>query len=249
MRYLLFSILLFMPGRILVPLQGEPKMVKIEGGTFMMGDDKGIGERDERPLHPVTLTNFSMAATEVTVLQWKNYCRLVKQVMPDAPEWGWKDDHPVVNVTWEEAVAYCKWLSERTGKKYRLPTEAEWEYAARGGKLSKGFTFSGGDNAGDVSWFAGNSNGSTHTVAQKRPNELGLYDMSGNAWEWCSDHLDEYKAEAVTNPTGSATSVFVIRRGGSWDDIVSRSRPTYRAGNSFRRSYHTLGFRVASSDE
>lgn len=248
MRNLLITILLCAASETLLQAQANPEMVKVAGGTFTMGDEKGIGEPDEQPVHTVTLKSFSMAKTEVTVLQWRTYCKALQREMSDAPEWGWKDNHPIVSVTWEDAVAYCKWLSDKIGKIYRLPTEAEWEYAARGGKLSKGFTFSGSDNINDVGWFAGNSNGSTHPVAQKRANELGLYDMSGNVWEWCSDYLDEYKAYPVSNPTGAATGVFVVRRGGSWDDAVTRNRSTYRIGNSFRRSYHSLGFRVASSN-
>jgi len=247
-RYLLITILIYTTGTPLLEAQSNPEMVKVAGGTFNMGDEKGLGEPDERPVHSVTLKNFSIAKTEVTVLQWRTYCKAMQHEMPDTPEWGWKDEHPVVSVTWEEAVAFCKWLSDKTAKTYRLPTEAEWEYAARGGKLSKGFIFSGSQNINDVSWFRDNSNGSIHPVAQKRPNELGLYDMSGNAWEWCSDYLDEYKENAVSNPTGASTGTFVVRRGGSWDDILTRNRCTYRIGNSFRRSYHSLGFRVASSD-
>lgn len=249
MKYLLITLLVCIAARVLMQSTDDPKMVKIEGGSFNMGDERGIGEPDERPVHLVTLSDFNLAETEVTVLQWRTYCNTIKHEMPDAPEWGWKNDHPIVSVSWEEAIAYCKWLSDRTGKKYRLPTEAEWEYAARGGRLSKRYMFSGNNNINEAGWFKGNSNGTSHPVAQKRANELGLYDMSGNAWEWCSDHLDEYKAGAVINPTGSETSVFVVRRGGSWDDVDTGSRPTYRAGNSFRRSYHTLGFRVASSAE
>jgi sulfatase modifying factor 1 len=244
----LITILFFLSLSGHVQAQKPPDMLKVDGGTFNMGDAKGTGEPDERPVHTVTLKSFSLSKTEVTVAQWRVYCKAIQRSMPDAPAWGWKDDHPIVSVSWEEAVAYCKWLSDKTGKKYRLPTEAEWEYAAKGGKKSKKFLFSGSQEINDVGWYRNNSNGTTHPVAQKKPNELGLYDMSGNAWEWCSDFLEEYSPGPVTDPAGAATGTFVLRRGGSWDDALTRSRSTYRIGNSFRRSYHSLGFRLAMSE-
>lgn len=224
--------------------QTEPEMIKVKGGTFLMGDSRGGGDPDEKPVHKVTLSDFEIGKTEITVKQWREYSTLTGLKMPDAPAWGWNDEHPVVNVTWEEATAYCVWLSSKTGKLYRLPTEAEWEYAARGGASSKNNLYSGSNDLNEVGWFRDNSKGSTHPVAGKKPNELGIFDMSGNAWEWCSDLLDEYSTASATNPTGSTNSVFRVRRGGSWDDIAKRARPTYRIGNSPRRSYHSLGFRV-----
>jgi sulfatase modifying factor 1 len=226
--------------------QADPTMVAVKGGSFDMGDRKGGGDPDEKPLHTVTVSDFEISKTEITVRQWREYVNANQLKMPDPPAWGWIDDHPVVNVTWEEASAYCKWLSTKTGKAFRLPTEAEWEYAARGGAKGRGFIYSGSDNINDVGWVRDNAGGKTHPVAQKKPNELGLYDMSGNAWEWCSDFLDEYSAAAVNNPTGAAEGTFRIRRGGSWDDLSRRSRISYRMGNSPRRSYHSLGFRVVS---
>ena len=124
--------------------QSYPEMIKVEGGSFEMGDVEGVGHRYEQPVHTVNLKTFSIAKTETTVLQWKTYCIATAHSMPQPPDWGWIDTHPVVNVSWHDAVEYCDWLSDKTGKLYRLPTEAEWEYAARGGKLSKGFKFSGG---------------------------------------------------------------------------------------------------------
>ncbi len=227
--------------------QTYPEMVAVKGGSFVMGDKKNNGDPDEKPLHTVTLNDFEIGKTEITVIQWREYVTTAQLKMPDPPGWGWIDDHPVINVTWEEATAYCKWLSTKTGKNFRLPTEAEWEYAARGGAMSKNFVYSGGDNIGEVGWFRDNASGKTNPVAQKKANELGLFDMSGNAWEWCSDFLDEYTAAAVNSPTGAAEGTFKIRRGGSWDDLPRRSRITYRMGNSPRRSYHSLGFRIVSS--
>ncbi len=180
-----------------------PEMILVEGGTFTMGDSEMEGEANEQPAHEVTLKSFSMAKTETTVLQWKTYCSATGHKMPETPSWGWIDTHPIVNVSYDDAVAYCDWLSDKTGELYRLPTEAEWEYAARGGKQSKGYKYSGGQSIDMTGWYNGNSNKQTQAVAQKRPNELGLYDMSGNVWEWCKDWYDwygSYTAGAQTNP-------------------------------------------------
>lgn len=229
--------------------QPDPQMVFVKGGNFEMGDHYTTGDPDERPLHKVRLSNYYIAKTEVTVKEWRLYCMEQGIDMPPEPGWGWRDDHPIVSVTWEEANDYCKWISGRTGKPYRLPTEAEWEYAAKGGTKGKIHLYSGSDKVDEVAWTMENSQSATHPVAQKSPNALGLFDMSGNAWEWCSDHLDNYADEYQLNPTGSTTSVFVVRRGGSWDDNAYRARCTYRIGNSPRRSYHTLGFRIAMSSK
>lgn len=169
--------------------QRFPDMVKVEGGTFTMGSEEVREQKDTTatPLHQVTVKSFSIGKTEVTVAQWKAYCTATSTRMPVEPAWGWVDNHPIVNVSWDEAVAYCQWLSGQTGKNYRLPTEAEWEYAARGGNKSNGFIFAGGQAVYKYGWFEDNSNATSQPVAKKRPNELGLYDMSGNAWEWCHD--------------------------------------------------------------
>ena len=212
-----------------------------------MGDEKNIGDPDEKPAHKVTVGGFQIGKTEVTVRQWREYCESAKKKMPDAPKWGWIDNYPIVNVSWEEANEYCTWLSEKTGKKFRLPTEAEWEYAARGGSKSKGYVYSGSNTASDAGWVVENSKGTVQPVAQKKPNELGLYDMTGNAWEWCSDYLANYETISADN-SKAQPKIFVIRRGGSWADRVYTARTTYRIGNSPRRSYHSLGFRLALSE-
>lgn len=231
-----------------LPVSGpaKPVMIKIEGGIFLMGDSSNFSDPDEKPLHKVTLQDFYLGQTEITVKQWKEYVKDVGRRMPGPPSWGWQDDHPVVNVTWEDAQSYCKWLSAKTKKNYRLPTEAEWEYAARGGKLSKGYRYSGAATVKDVAWYKENSK-STNPVATKAKNELGLYDMSGNAWEWCSDYFGSYPGMPVKNPRKDE-GIFVVRRGGSWDDVEKRARVSYRIGNSPRRSYNTIGFRVAYSE-
>lgn len=168
--------------------QSYPEMIKVEGGTFTMGDSEMEGGETEQPTHEVTLKSFSIAKTETTVLQWKTYCSATGHKMPDeTPSWGWIDAHPIVNVNYDDAVAYCDWLSDKTGELYRLPTESEWEYAARGGKQSKGYKYSGGQSIDMTGWYDGNSNNQIQAVAQKRANELGIYDMSGNVLEWCKD--------------------------------------------------------------
>ena len=228
--------------------QDIPEMVKIPGGTFIMGDERGIGEPDEKPTRKITIRSFNISRTEITVAQWKVFCKETNRNMPLTPEWGWNDDHPIVSVTALEADDYCVWLSKKTGKNFRLPTEAEWEFAARGGMKSKGYIFSGSNDLDQVGWSVSNSEGSTHPVAQKVPNELGLYDMSGNAWEWCSDWLDLYDTLQVDNPQGPKEGTFRVRRGGSWDAKEKNCRNTYRLSNSPRRSFHSIGVRVASSN-
>ena len=227
-----------------------PEMVLVEGGTFEMGDEHGLGEANEQPVHSVTLKTFSIAKTETTVRQWRTYCNETGRSMPsDVPAGGWKDDHPMVNVNWQDAVAYCDWLSDKTGKLYRLPTEAEWEYAARGGKLSTGYKYAGGQSIDMTGWYADNSGGGTKPVAQKRANELVLYDMSGNVWEWCHDWYGEnyYATSPASNPRGPTSGSTRVLRGGSWFYSAAGCRVAYRFiyDPSFRNS--GSGFRVVLS--
>lgn len=137
-------------------------MIKVKGGSFKMGDELGVGEKDELPVHSVTVKTFGIAKTETTVLQWKTYCNATGLPMPKVPQGGWVDHDPMVNISWEDAIAYCKWLSNKTGKQYRLPTEEEWEFAARGGKKSKGYQYSGGQNIESVAWNKNNSKNLVH---------------------------------------------------------------------------------------
>jgi formylglycine-generating enzyme required for sulfatase activity len=168
----------------------EPEMVLVEGGTFNMGN------KDFPSPHKVTLSSFSIGKYEVTQEQWEaimgyNYSRF-------------KDckNCPVENVSWDEAQKFILKLNDATGKKYRLPTEAEWEYAARGGNKSKGYLFSGSNTLDDVAWYEENNGKKTHPVGTKTPNELGIHDMSGNVWEWCSDWYGDYSSLPQTNPKG-----------------------------------------------
>jgi formylglycine-generating enzyme len=230
-----------------VSAQKYPEMVIVPGGTFKMGDKMGDGNADELPVHSVTLKSFNMARTETTVIQWEIYCNDVGKDMPDAPLWGWNDDDPVVNVSWNDAVAYCAWLSKKTGDSCRLPTEAEYEYAARGGRIGNGFKYSGSDKIDTVAWYADNSGGHPDPVASKIPNELGLYDMSGNVWEWCSDWYAPYTADPATNPQGPKDGSYRVLRGGSWNFSATYSRVARRNAYAPGLDFLTGGFRVVSS--
>ncbi|MEL7531844.1 MAG: SUMF1/EgtB/PvdO family nonheme iron enzyme [Bacteroidota bacterium] len=229
-----------------------PAMIPVEGGSFWMGSEEG---GDESPRHQVQLSDFAIGRTEVTVLQWQIYCFAIGKAMPDKPSWGLNGDNPIMRVDWSEAVAYAAWLSERMGATYRLPTEAEWEYAARGGQQEKekAYPYSGGENLSALAWFYDNSESRTQAVAAKKPNALGLYDMSGNVYEWCSDwysrgYYEVCKAQGSrSNPQGPENGVSRVRRGGSWDDGASSCRVANRFSNYPDRWYNRLGFRLARS--
>mgnify|MGYP001804168081 CR=1 FL=1 len=159
-------------------------MVFVKGGTFNMGSNDG---RDiEKPLHEVQVGDFYIGKYEVTQAQWR-------RIMGNSPSsFNNCDDCPIESVSWNDIQRFLKKLRKQTGQKYRLPTEAEWEYAARGGNKSKGFTYAGSNALADVAWYDSNSGNKTQPVGQKAPNELGIYDMSGNVWEWCTDWYGEY---------------------------------------------------------
>ena len=216
-------------------------MMCVEGGTFMMGAMEGDTQvyDNEKPAHEVTLTyNYYIAQTEVTQALWK-------AVMGNNPSTMIGDDLPVNNVLWEEADAFVKRLSQMTGYTFHLPTEAEWEFAARGGKKSKGYLYAGSDDVDEVAWYANNSGGKTHAVGTKKPNELGIYDMSGNAWEWCSDWLAPYSAEAQVNPVGPATGEYHVYHGGGWNHGQRYARSSHRRTTTQGYVKTALGLRVA----
>ncbi|MFH0992109.1 MAG: SUMF1/EgtB/PvdO family nonheme iron enzyme [bacterium] len=198
-------------------------MVYVDGGTFTMGSND---YDDEKPPHQVTVRNFSIDKYEVTVAKFKQYCQATNRSMPAAPSWGWNDNDPVVNVSWEDANAYAKWAGKR------LPTEAEWEYAARGGNKSRGFKYAGSDDENTVAWNTNNSGSKVHPVGGKYPNELGIYDLSGNVWEWCSDWYVSYPSGSQTNPTGSISGQNRVLRGGSWNGDSSVLRAANRVGST-----------------
>ena len=214
-------------------------MVLVEGGTFEMGSEHGSS--DEKPVHQVSVSSFFIDKYEVTVGQYHQFCTSTGRSMPSAPSWGWQENHPIVNVTWDDASAYAQWAGKR------LPTEAEWEYAARGGRLSKGYTYSGGNDPGAVAWYDGNSGKQTQPVGEKSPNELGIYDMSGNAWEWCADWYDEnyYRNSPGQDPKGPSSGQFRVLRGGSWNINDSYCRLTSRGGGDPSDRYNGGGFRCA----
>ena len=228
-------------GREIIPI--IPKFVMVRGGTFQMGSNSG--DDDEKPVHSVTVSDFSMSKTEVTFEQYDVFCTLTSRDKPDDEGWG-RGDRPVIKVSWHDAVAFCEWISTQTDKTVRLPTEAEWEYAARGGNKSKGYTYSGNKDLNAVGWYSDNCVDKTHPVAQKQPNELGLYDMSGNVFEWCSDRYSDYGSSQQTDPEGPTSGSFRILRGGSWFSYGNDCRVTNRGVITSGRSYG-LGFRCVSS--
>ena len=218
------------------------QMVYVEGGTFTMGatpEQGGDAESDEKPSHKVTLSSYYIGKYEVTQAQWR-------AIMGKNPSYFTGDNNPVERVSWHEAQEFCKKLSELTGKNYRMPTEAEWEYAARGGNKSKGYKYSGSNTIGDVAWYESNSDSKTHPVGQKQPNELGIYDMSGNVWEWCSDRFGSYTSSPQTNPTGPTSGSRRVSRGGCWYGDANYCRVLFRGGSSPDSRYGNLGFRLAS---
>ena len=223
------------------------KMMPVEGGTFTMGAtaEQQNPDSDEKPTHRVTLSSYMMGETEVTQGLWQ-------AVMGYTPTSGleqWSSDYgmgtqyPAYFISWNDVQEFITKLNQLTGKTFRMPTEAEWEYAARGGSKSRGYQYSGSNNLDDVAWYWDNSG--SHPVKTKSPNELGLYDMSGNVWEWCSDRYGSYSSDAQTNPTGPSSGSYRVVRGGSWLNNARYCRVAYRNYNSPSiRSYY-LGFRLA----
>lgn len=232
-------------------------MVYVEGGTFSMGNSSG--EKDEKPVHSVTLSSFYMCDHEVTQAEYK-------AVTGKNPSYFSGNNKPVEQVSWFNAIEYCNALSRKEGltpcytekdgaytcnfnaNGYRLPTEAEWEYAARGGNKSKDYKYSGASTAGNVAWSKDNST-STHDVKSKTANELGLYDMSGNVSEWCWDWYGSYGSASATNPKGASSGQYRVRRGGSWSDASTATSVTYRDGNSPNCTANNRGFRVVRNAE
>ena len=225
----------------------KPEMIHVEGGTFNMGSDQ---KSDEKPVYQVRLSSFKIGKYPVTVGQYKAFVAATSRSMPDAPEWGWQDNHPIDRVSWYDAAAYCNWLGEKYGGDWRLPTEAQWEYAARGGQKSRGYTYAGGNDVWDVAWFEDNAGGQTQAVGRKKANELGIHDMSGNVWEWCRDWYDKdyYANSPSSNPRGPSSGAYRVLRGGSWNYSAAFCRVAYRS-NRFTQSdrISPYGFRVVLS--
>ena len=223
-------------------------MVNVEGGTFTMGatsEQTSSAEEWEYPAHEVTLSDYQIGMTEVTQELWL-------AVMGTNPSMFTGDlQRPVEYVKWIECQEFITRLNELTGANFRLPTEAEWEYAARGGNKSKGYKYAGSNSISQVAWYKSNSGDTTHPVAKKSPNELGIYDMSGNVWEWCQDwYAETYPEEAQTDPTGPESNEWncKVYRGGGWEKEAKFCRVSCRANGSYNGAfvrYKYLGLRLA----
>ena len=250
---------------------GGIEMVLVEGGSFQMGSTIGFGR--EQPVHTVTFANpFYIARYELTFEQYDVFCDDTGQPKPDDAGWG-RENLPVINVNWYDALEYCNWSSEREGllpcytieglasqcdftaNGYRIPTEAEWEYAARGGQRSQGYTYAGSDDYDEVAWYLENSGEQSHPVGQKGPNELGLYDMSGNVREWCWDwyNREYYTLTSSDDPPGPEIGRGIlgrqkIQRGGDFWNPVDLLRASARGfdGPQVRNAYgvSSQGFRI-----
>ena len=228
------------------------KMVYVEGGSFRMGATPEQGsdaDSDESPVHTVRLDSYYMAECEVTQAQWEKIMGTTIYQQRDKrgtqySMYGVGDNNPMYYVNWEEAQAFCRELSAMTGKTYLLPTEAQWEYAARGGNKSKGYKYSGSYAIDAVAWYDSNSGSATHWVKQKRANELGLYDMSGNVWEWCSDWYGSYSSSEQSNPTGAGSGQYRVLRGGSWRGDAGSCRVSNRGYDTPLCRCNYFGFRV-----
>ncbi len=217
------------------------EMVRVEGGVFTMGTDRNadpVASVNESPMHSVTLDCYYMGKTEVTQALWQ-------AVMGNNPSNFKGSNLPVENVSWDDCQAFISKLNVLTKRKFRLPTEAEWEYAARGGNKSRGYLYAGSDSIDDVAWYDVNGEEITHPVASKQPNELGLYDMSGNVYEWCTDWYARYTGEPQTNPQGPTTGSGRIIRGGSIDDLRDACRSTSRDNDDFNDRDNDMGLRLA----
>lgn len=251
----------------------EIQMRSITGGTFTMGSNDGEARNNETP-HTVTVDDFAIMKYEVTVADFKEFVDATdyqtdsekgiggfgsileggkNRVYKEGIDWRCgvsgelrpksEYSHPVIHVSWNDAEAYAKWLSQKTGGTWRLPTETEWEYAAKGGQ---NFKFSGSDDINDVGWYSKNSGGGTHPVGEKKPNEFGLYDMTGNVWEMCSDWFvqDYYKNSPIHNPQGPASGKGHSLRGGSWTHAAQYCRISLRHHRKHEARNTINGFRL-----
>ena len=217
------------------------EMVYVRGGALMLGcapeHDDGCYDY-EKPSHQVTLGNFYIGKYEITQAQWQ-------AVMQSNPSNFKGNDLPVENVSWEDAQEFIRKLNAATGKTYRLPTDAEWEYAARGGRKSLGYIYSGSDNVEEIAWYEGNSKSRTHSIGTKGANELGIHDMSGNVWEWVSDRYNESEDVEKTYVEDSGKSSFRVIRGGGWGTYARGLRVSNYFNNGYDNRYYILGFRLA----
>ena len=223
-------------------------MIAVEGGTFQMGAQRDYpidgnydsdAYSDESPVHSVTLSSYYIGETEVTQELWE-------AVMGNNPSYySGYPQRPVEYVSWNDCQEFITKLNQLTGKNFRLPTEAEWEYAARGGNKSNGYKYSGSNTINNVAWYTDNCGSKTHDVKTKAANELGIYDMSGNVWEWCQDWYGSYSSGSQTNPTGPTSGSLRVNRGGSWSYLAKYCRVSDRDnGNSYYWTSYDIGFRL-----
>lgn len=243
-----------------------PEIVLVEGGEFQMGAN--YGEIDEEPVHPVQVSNFYIGRTEVTNAQYAKFLNMRRPPKRDVDNWinvnndnldivrlgqdyfvvHGRENYPVTNISWYGASAYCDWLRDLTGEPFRLPTEAEWEYAARGGRKSHNYVYSGSANVGEVAWFDWNADGEKHEVQTLKPNELQTYDMIGNVQEWCNDWYDAdfyNDSTAHINPTGPEKGTECVVRGGAYHLEIENVRNEDRSKFPPTIMNMTIGFRIA----
>ena len=232
------------------------KMVAVEGGTFMMGatTEQGSDIFDvELPAHEVTLSSYCIGQTEVTQALWQAVMGSNPSYFSSRNNFDTNLQRPVECVSWNDCQTFITKLNQLTGRTFRLPTEAEWEFAARGGNQSKGYKYSGSNNIDDVAWYwpiiplqADGRKDGTQTVATKAPNELGLYDMSGNVWEWCQDWCGIYSSDAQINPVGPSTGSLRVFRGSSWHSYDAwHCRVSIRGGYDPTSRCNDFGLRLA----
>ena len=243
------------------------EMVNVPGGCFQMGDTFGAGHSDEKPVHEVCVSDYAIGKYDVTVGQFRAFVTAAGysteaekgdgcygwngKALEKSSRYNWKnlgftqaDTHPVACVSWNDATAYTRWLSGQSGKNYRLPTEAEWEYACRsGGKNEK---YCGGNDIDAVAWYSVNSGKTTHPAGQKQPNGLGIYDMSGNVLQWTSDWHDNYGNSARNDPQGPSSGSIRLLRGGDWGGGAVLARAAFRYISLPDFSLSSFGFRLVS---
>ena len=232
-------------------------MIFVEGGTFTMGATSEQGkdaESDEKPAHQVTLSDYYIGQTEVTQGLWEAVMGTTIRQQRDKADSSWPmrgegDNYPMYYINWNECQDFVNKLnsllsSQLGGKRFALPTEAQWEYAARGGNKSNGYKYSGSNTLGNVAWYTDNSSSATHPVGTKSANELGIYDMSGNVREWCQDWYGSYSSSSQTNPTGASSAYFRVMRGGSWYEGTKACRVSDRADDTPPSHFYNRGLRL-----
>ena len=233
----------YVPVNMETEKQHEIEMVYVRGGSFMMGCTPEQGSdcfNDEKPAHQTTVSNFFIGKYEVTQAQWK-----AVMGADDNPSNFKGDNLPVEQVSWNDVQEFIGKLNYITGGNYRLPTEAEWEYAARSGGQWRRYKYSGRGEIGEVAWYSVNSGDTTHPVGTKRANDLGIHDMSGNVYEWVSDWYGSYDVGSQTNPQGPASGSSRVIRGGCWNYTARVARVSFRSYGDPDRQGGNLGFRLA----